>query len=71
MLDIQDMIEKDKLFYFMDGLLRDAAIELQRRRVQNLTDAMIVVERLSDNDIGFPTSMKSQSASHPSRGSSD
>ena len=70
MLDIRDMTEKDKLFYFMDGLSREAAIELQRRRVQTLSDAVTAAERLSDYDIGFPTSMKSQSASHSSGGSS-
>ena len=33
MLDIHDMMEKDKLFFFLDGLSRDAAMELQRIRV--------------------------------------
>ena len=28
MLDIRDMMEKDKLFAFLDGLLWEAAIEL-------------------------------------------
>ena len=70
MLDIRDMTEKDKLFYFLDGLSRDAAIELQRRRVQNLADAVTAAERLADYDIGFPTNMRSQgSASRSSSGS--
>ena len=53
------MIEKDKLFYFIDDLSCDVAMELQRKRVQNLSKAVIVVERLSDYDIGFPIGMKS------------
>ena len=28
MLDIRDMTEKDKLFYFIDGLSHDATLEL-------------------------------------------
>ena len=69
MLDIHDMNEKDKLFFFLDGLSREVAIELQRRRVQNLVDAVTVAERLSDYDIGFPASMKAQgSVSHSSGG---
>ena len=28
MLDIRDMMEKDKLFFFMDNLFHDATIEL-------------------------------------------
>ena len=58
MLDIRDMTEKDKLFHFLDGLSREAAMELQRRRVQSLTKAMIAAKRLSDYDISF-SSLKS------------
>ena len=54
MLDIRDMTEKDKLFHFLDGLSREAAMELQRRRVQSLTEAVTTVERLLDYDISFP-----------------
>ena len=72
MLDIHDMMEKDKLFFFLDGLSCDVAMELQRRRVQNLTNAVTVARRLSNYDIGFLTSMKSQgSALHSSSGSGD
>ncbi len=55
MLDIRDMTEKDKLFAFVAGLSREAAMELQRRGVQSLTDAVTAAERLSDYDIGFPS----------------
>ena len=44
MLDIRDMMEKGKLFYFIDGLLWDTVIELQRRRVQKLADMLTVAE---------------------------
>ena len=33
MLNICDMMEKDKLFIFLDGLSCDMVMELQRRRV--------------------------------------
>ena len=70
MLNICDMMDKDKLFFFMDGLSHDEAIELQRRRVQNLANVVTTIEWLSNYDIRFPTSMKSQgSASHFSSGS--
>ena len=53
MLDIRDMIEQDKLFSFLDGLSWEAAIELQKRKVQSLTEAMTVAKRLLDYDISF------------------
>ena len=59
MLDIYDITEKDKLFFFLDGLSRDTTMELQRRRVQNLANVLTTTEWLSNYDIGFPTSMKS------------
>ena len=59
MLDIHDIMEKDKLFFFLNGLSCDAIIKLQRRRVQNLADVMTVIEQLFNYDIRFPTSMKS------------
>ena len=60
MLDIHDMMEKDKLFFFLDNLSCDVAIELKRRNVQNLANVIIVAEWLFNYNIGFPTSMKSQ-----------
>ena len=69
MLDIRDITEKDKLFFFLDGLSHDATIGLQRKRIQNLVNAVTAVERLSNYNIGFPTSMKSQgSTPHSSNG---
>ena len=58
MLDIRDITKKDKLFAFLDGLLWEATMELQRMRVQSLTKAVIAAEHLSDYDIGF-SSLKS------------
>ena len=48
MLDIRDMSEKDKLFYFLEGLKPWAQAELQRQRVQDLASAQAAAERLTD-----------------------
>ncbi|KAK3023721.1 hypothetical protein RJ639_042731 [Escallonia herrerae] len=48
MLDISDMSAVDRLFFFMKGLKRWAHTELNRRRVNNLNEAIIVAESLSD-----------------------
>lgn len=48
MLDIRDMSEKDKLFYFIEGLKPWVHMELQRQRVQDLASAMAAAERLTD-----------------------
>ncbi|KAL0449095.1 UNVERIFIED_CONTAM: hypothetical protein Slati_1465900, partial [Sesamum latifolium] len=48
MLDIRDMLEKDKLFTFMEGLKPWAHVELQRQRVTDLGSAMTAAERLID-----------------------
>ncbi|KAL4388985.1 hypothetical protein GQ457_09G028100 [Hibiscus cannabinus] len=45
-LEIPDLSDKDSLFYFMDGLQSWAKIELKRRGVQNLADAIAVAESL-------------------------
>ena len=48
MLDIRDMSEKDKLFYFLEGLKPWAQQELQRRGVTDLASAQAAAERLTD-----------------------
>ncbi|KAJ7943087.1 Retrotransposon protein, putative, Ty3-gypsy subclass [Quillaja saponaria] len=48
MLDIRDMSEKDKMFYFLEGLKPWARAELQRQRVQDLATAQAAAERLID-----------------------
>ncbi|KAK2998230.1 hypothetical protein RJ639_022604 [Escallonia herrerae] len=48
MLDISDMSAVDRLFFFMEGLKPWARIELNRRRVNNLNEAIIAAESLSD-----------------------
>ena len=48
MLDIPDMSEKDRLFYFLEGLKPWARTELQRQRVQDLASAQAAAERLTD-----------------------
>ncbi|KAK3031398.1 hypothetical protein RJ639_037396 [Escallonia herrerae] len=47
MLDISDMSAVDRLFFFMEGLKPWARTELNRRRVNNLNEAIIVAESLS------------------------
>lgn len=46
MLDIKDMAEYDKLFYFMEGLQPWARTELQR--ITDLSTAQAAAERLTD-----------------------
>ena len=48
MLDIKDMSEENKLFYFLKGLKPWARIELQRQRVQDLVTAQTAAEHLTD-----------------------
>ena len=48
MLDIRDMSEKDKMFYFLEGLKSWARTELQRQKVQDVATAIAAVERLND-----------------------
>ncbi|KAL0434685.1 UNVERIFIED_CONTAM: Retrovirus-related Pol polyprotein from transposon gypsy [Sesamum radiatum] len=48
MLDIRDMLDKDKLFTFMDGLKLWARLELQRQWMTDLGSAMTAAEHLID-----------------------
>ncbi|KAK2997462.1 hypothetical protein RJ639_025156 [Escallonia herrerae] len=48
MLDISDMSAVDRLFFFMEGLKPWTRTELNRRRVNNLNEAIIAAESLSD-----------------------
>ncbi|TYK15436.1 uncharacterized protein E5676_scaffold571G00880 [Cucumis melo var. makuwa] len=48
MLDIRDMLEKDKVFCFVEGLKPWAKAKLYEQRVQDLTSAYAVAERLFD-----------------------
>ncbi|KAA0055941.1 uncharacterized protein E6C27_scaffold319G00670 [Cucumis melo var. makuwa] len=48
MLDIRDMSEKDKVFYFVEGLKPWARAKLYEQRVQDLTSAYAAAERLFD-----------------------
>ena len=48
MLDIKDMNEVDRLFYFLEGLKPWAKQELQRQRVADLATAQAAAERLTD-----------------------
>ena len=66
MLDIYDILEKDKLFYFMDSLLHDVVIKLQRRKLQNLANVATTTKWLFYYDVGFLTSMKSNGNASPS-----
>ncbi|KAK2992372.1 hypothetical protein RJ640_018291 [Escallonia rubra] len=48
MLDISDMSAVDRLFFFLEGLKPWARIELNRHWVNNLNEAIIATESLSD-----------------------
>ena len=54
MLDIWDMLEKDKMF-FLEGLKPWARIELQRQRVQELVVALATTECLTDYHTDNPS----------------
>lgn len=47
-LEIDDMSDKDSLFYFMDGLKDWAKVELERRGVRTLDAAIAAAESLTD-----------------------
>ena len=53
MLDIRDMIEKDKIFSFVEGLKPWARTKLYEQKVQDLVSAYATAERLFDlsNDV--------------------
>ena len=55
MLDIRDMSEKDKMFFFLEGLKPWARTELQRQRVQELPIALAAAERLTDYHADNPS----------------
>ncbi|TXG51782.1 hypothetical protein EZV62_024306 [Acer yangbiense] len=46
--EIEDMSDKDKLFYFMDDLKDWVRVELERRNVQDLDTAIAAVKSLAD-----------------------
>ena len=60
MLDIRDMSEKDKLFYFLEGLKPWARMELHRQRVLDLATAQSAAERLTDYTFESTLNKKSQ-----------
>ncbi|GMI94318.1 hypothetical protein HRI_003101100 [Hibiscus trionum] len=51
MLDVRDMLEDDKIFYFLEGLKPWARSKVQRP--QTVAEAIVVAERLSDYGDGF------------------
>ncbi|KAJ7944105.1 Retrotransposon protein, putative, Ty3-gypsy subclass [Quillaja saponaria] len=68
MLDIRDMSEKDKMFYFLEGLKPWARAELQRQRVQDLATAQAAAERLTDYAPESSASKKPQQSSSRGNG---
>ncbi|KAK0578590.1 hypothetical protein LWI29_012915 [Acer saccharum] len=46
--EIEDMSDKDQLFFFMDGLKDWARVELERRNVQDIGTAIAATESLAD-----------------------
>ena len=52
MLNIGNMVEEDKLHYFISGLKRWAQRELRRQNVQTLNSAVVAADKLDDVDEG-------------------
>ncbi|TYK03044.1 uncharacterized protein E5676_scaffold46G001390 [Cucumis melo var. makuwa] len=63
MLDIRDMSEKDKVFYFVEGLKPWAKAKLYEQRVQDLTSAYAAAERLFDLTSDSQDTRRNQSSS--------
>ncbi|TYK29873.1 uncharacterized protein E5676_scaffold208G001250 [Cucumis melo var. makuwa] len=63
MLDIRDMSEKDKVFYFVEGLKPWARAKLYEQRVQDLTSAYAAAERLFDLTSDSQDARRNQSSS--------
>ncbi|KAM1935795.1 hypothetical protein ACFX15_019800 [Malus domestica] len=64
LFEVPNMLEEDKLMYFMSGLQNWAKLELQRRHVQTLSDAIAAAESL----IEFKSSHQGDSKSTGKRG---
>ena len=69
MLNIKDMSEEDKLYYFLKELKPWARTKLQRQRVQDLATAQITVERLIDYATKFTQPKKAQPSASTSTSS--
>ncbi|TYK21000.1 uncharacterized protein E5676_scaffold328G00270 [Cucumis melo var. makuwa] len=63
MLDIRDMSEKDKVFYFVEGLKPWARAKLYEQKVQDLTSAYAAAERLFDLTSDSQDARRNQSSS--------
>ncbi|XP_070668495.1 uncharacterized protein [Malus domestica] len=64
LFEVPNMLEEDKLMYFMSGLQNWAKLELQRRHVQTLSDAIAAAESL----IEFKSSHQGDSKSTGKKG---
>ncbi|KAM1189761.1 hypothetical protein ACFX2J_025401 [Malus domestica] len=64
LFEVPNMLEEDKLMYFLSGLQNWAKLELQRRHVQTLSDAIAAAESL----IEFKSSHQGDSKSTGKRG---
>ncbi|XP_050137143.1 uncharacterized protein LOC126613560 [Malus sylvestris] len=64
LFEVPNMLEEDKLMYFMSGLQNWAKLELQRRHVQTLSDAITAAESL----IEFKSSHQGDSKSTGKKG---
>nr|XP_028962225.1 uncharacterized protein LOC114826300 [Malus domestica] len=64
LFEVPNMLEEDKLMYFMSGLQNWAKLELQKRHVQTLSDAIAAAESL----IEFKSSHQGDSKSTGKKG---
>ncbi|OIT08834.1 hypothetical protein A4A49_55600 [Nicotiana attenuata] len=64
MLNVSNMVEEDKLHYFMSGLKGWAQLELRRQNVQSLSTTIAAADALADLNIGDEPAETSHSKSH-------
>lgn len=64
MLEVKNLLDKDALFYFKDGLKDWARVELDRHNVQTLNDVIVATEKLVD----YSTQKKKKPRPHRSGG---
>ncbi|OIT19054.1 hypothetical protein A4A49_65850, partial [Nicotiana attenuata] len=64
MLNVSNIAEEDKLYYFMSGLKGWAQLELRRQNVQSLSTAIAAADALADFNIGDDPAESSHSKSN-------
>lgn len=71
LFEVPSMPEDDKLMYFMSGLQNWARLELQRRQVQNLSQAIAAAESLIEFNVSHPSDSKFKGKRNDEKGGGD